>query len=190
MPDIRAWLEGIGLGQYVEAFEAEQIEFEDLAKLDVADLKEIGLPIGPESACSKLSEHRSRLQGGHRIRCSGNAPIRSLTVTPGRQLTVLFCDMVGFTELASRDVQKSCSKLSAPTKTPVRCHHSLRGPRVPTAGRWHRSFFGYPLAHEGEAGRPSARGWDHRVARQARRSRCRTSCGANQCRRSGSGVFG
>ena len=47
MADIRAWLEGLGLGDYMEAFEAERIEFDDLVRLDAADLKEMGLPIGP-----------------------------------------------------------------------------------------------------------------------------------------------
>ena len=60
MSEIRTWLEGLGLGQFAEAFEAESITPEDVPNLTDGMLKELGLPMGPRSrvlgaAKSKMS---------------------------------------------------------------------------------------------------------------------------------------
>jgi hypothetical protein len=43
MSDVRKWLAGIGLGQYAEAFEANDIEMDLLKGIDDQTLKEIGV---------------------------------------------------------------------------------------------------------------------------------------------------
>ena len=55
MSAVRNWLEGLGLGDYAEAFEAEKIGVEALAELTEADLKELGLPIGPRRLALKAA---------------------------------------------------------------------------------------------------------------------------------------
>ena len=104
MADIRAWLEGLGLGDYMEAFEAERIEFDDLVRLDAADLKEMGLPIGPrkrvlEAIGALAPDSTTSAAAGGQNAALGKDAYRE---AERRQLTVMFCDMVGFTELASR----------------------------------------------------------------------------------------
>ena len=47
MSGIREWLEELGLGDYAEAFEAERIDLDAARHLSDADLKELGLPMGP-----------------------------------------------------------------------------------------------------------------------------------------------
>ena len=47
MSDIRQWLEELGLGQHAEAFEREELGLAHVPKLTEADLKELGLPMGP-----------------------------------------------------------------------------------------------------------------------------------------------
>ena len=44
MSDIRDWLEELGLGQYADAFDAEEIGVADLADVTESDLKAMGLP--------------------------------------------------------------------------------------------------------------------------------------------------
>ena len=43
MSEIRKWLETIGLGQYADAFEANDIDMELLRKVDDQTLKDIGM---------------------------------------------------------------------------------------------------------------------------------------------------
>ena len=49
MSGIREWLDSLGLGEYAEAFEAERITPEALPHLNEANLKELGLPMGPRA---------------------------------------------------------------------------------------------------------------------------------------------
>ncbi len=44
--DIAQWLEGLGLGQYVQAFAENDIELKNLTRLTEDDLKDLGLSIG------------------------------------------------------------------------------------------------------------------------------------------------
>jgi len=43
MSDIRKWLEGIGLDQYADAFEANKIDMDLLGEVDDQILKDIGM---------------------------------------------------------------------------------------------------------------------------------------------------
>ncbi|NIV76869.1 MAG: hypothetical protein GWN37_19135, partial [Gammaproteobacteria bacterium] len=53
------WLDGLGLGKYAETFAENEIEMGDLPHLSDADLRELGLPMGPRkrilNAASNLS---------------------------------------------------------------------------------------------------------------------------------------
>lgn len=46
MGTIRQWLAGIGLEQYAEGFEREQIDPDSARYLTEANLKDLGLPMG------------------------------------------------------------------------------------------------------------------------------------------------
>lgn len=105
MTAIRGWLEGLGLEQYAEAFEANDIDLALLPKVDDQALKDIGVA---------STGHRLRIRDAisaltAELAAPDAAPVTraeapSAADPPGerRQLTVLFCDMVGYTELASR----------------------------------------------------------------------------------------
>ena len=100
--DIAAWLRGLGLEQNEPAFRTNEIDERVLPSLTSEDLREIGVvPIG----------HRRRLLDA--IAALGTqAPVIAETTvtreTPApanaepRQLTVMFCDLVGSTELSTR----------------------------------------------------------------------------------------
>src|ERR1700730_9035421 len=101
MSAVRNWLEGIGLGQYAEAFQANDIDMDLLAEIDDQVLKDIGV----SSAGHRL---RIRKSIAKRATSSTIEPDRTSAArsdTPAssaerRQLTVMFCDLVGSTDLS------------------------------------------------------------------------------------------
>src|SRR5499427_81722 len=152
--DVADWLRGLGLEQYESAFSANEIDEGVLPSLTSEDLREIGVvPIG----------HRRRLLDA--IAALGTqAPVIAETTvsyeTPApasperRQLTVMFCDLVGSTPLSSRLDPEDLREVIAAY------HRAVAG--VVTAfdgfvGRYMGDgvlvYFGYPRAHEDDAER-------------------------------------
>jgi hypothetical protein len=67
--DIAHWLEGLGLGQYVQAFAENDIDFDILPRLSDEILKELGLSLGD----------RVRLQAAIELLSADQRPTRSVT---------------------------------------------------------------------------------------------------------------
>src|ERR1700724_3825987 len=92
--ELRCWLEQIGLAQHAETFAANDIDLDVLPELSDEDLKELGLSLG----------QRRRLQRALAERTSQRvvvvAPETPSRDAERRQLTVLFCDLVGWPELS------------------------------------------------------------------------------------------
>jgi class 3 adenylate cyclase len=95
MEDVASWLERLGLTKYLPAFTEHEIDSAALPHLTNAMLEQIGLPVGPRA---KVLGAIARL---HVPRQLANGEIGA---TPGerRQITVLFCDIVDSTKLASQ----------------------------------------------------------------------------------------
>ena len=94
--DIAAWLCGLGLEQYEAAFRANEIDASVLPRLTAEDLKDLGVT---------LVGHRRRLLDA--IAALGPEPAAAVDVpirvaSERRQLTVMFCDLVGSTPLSGR----------------------------------------------------------------------------------------
>ena len=97
--DIAAWLQGLGLERYVPAFRDNEIDWEVLPKLTSEDLREIGVAaIGHRR---KLLDAIAALGAAVRTAAVTAAPSDASAPTDAerRQLTVMFCDLVGSTEL-------------------------------------------------------------------------------------------
>ena len=92
--DIGGWLEEVGLGIYAESFAANEIDFDALPHLGEADLKELGLPMGPRK---KLLAAISELGSG-----DAGVPEPTRREAERRQVTVLFADMVSFTSTSEK----------------------------------------------------------------------------------------
>jgi class 3 adenylate cyclase len=99
--DIAEWLAGLGLEQYAQTFRENAIEISLLPDLTDLHLRELGLPLG----------HRLKLLRAIAALQDAAAPVVSEPVqaTPTaaplaerRQLTVMFCDLVGSTALSAR----------------------------------------------------------------------------------------
>src|SRR6516164_3916016 len=101
MSAVGNWLEEIGLAQYADAFEANDIDTDLLTQIDDQVLKDIGVS-----------------SAGHWLRLrNAIAKLAATSITEGisevpaspppseaerRQLTVMFCDLIGSTALSVR----------------------------------------------------------------------------------------
>ena len=98
--DVTEWLRSLGLEQYAPAFEQNHISPELLPSLSGDDLKELGV--------ASLGHRRAMLAAIAGLR-AGPAAAAVSTPKPAagaaaerRQLTVMFCDLVGSTALSAR----------------------------------------------------------------------------------------
>jgi class 3 adenylate cyclase len=152
--DVAAWLSRLGLEQYAELFRDNDIDGEILRGMTVDDLKELGI---------SSFGHRRRLLAA--ITALGAAaPAAAVTAASReasapaeaerRQLTVMFCDLVGSTALSTRFDPEDLREL-------IGDYHRAVAERV---GRFDGFvakymgdgvliYFGYPRAHEDDAER-------------------------------------
>ena len=134
--DIAAWLRGMSLEQYEPVFRANEIDPRVLPNLTAEDLKDLGV---------SLVGHRRRLLDAIAA-LRTEAPAASTAVsreTPPlaeaerRQLTVMFCDLVGSTALAARldpeDLREGHRRVSS-----RRCRNRRRVRRLCREIHWRR----------------------------------------------------
>jgi len=167
MSDLRRWLDGLGLSRYHSVLAENEIDLEILPELTEEDLEKIGIPLGPRR---KLFRALPAVKGVQGSAAAATRPLPSATsddaravgeaaesaLPPGerRQLTVMFCDIVGFTELASRlDLEVLQSITRRYEDTCAAAITRYEGYVFQRLGDGIVAFFGYPLAHEGEAER-------------------------------------
>ncbi len=99
--DVGEWLEGLELGKYAEAFVENGVDLRALPYLSEDDLKELGVLLGHRrillAAIASLQNQEGTRQGEE----PASGPL-SRSEAERRQLTVMFCDLVGSTELSGR----------------------------------------------------------------------------------------
>jgi class 3 adenylate cyclase len=105
MSEVRKWLEAIGLAQYAEAFEANNIEADLLGQVEDQTLKDIGV----SSAGHRLRIRNAIAKLSPAVPVATNegafAPAmepQARDVAEHRQVTVMFSDLVGSTALSAR----------------------------------------------------------------------------------------
>jgi class 3 adenylate cyclase len=148
--DVLGWLRKLGLEQYEAVFRDNDIDTSVLSSLTNEDLKDIGVAsVG----------HRRRLLDAFAILRDGEPR----AVAPGgerRQLTLMFCDLVGSTALASRFDPEDLSEI-------IRTYHRtvtdaigrFDGYVAKFMGDGVLTYFGYPQAHGTMRSGRCARGW-------------------------------
>ena len=112
--DVGNWLRSLGLGEYEPAFRDNQIDSEVLPNLTGEDLMELGVgSVGHRrkllSAIAQLSGRSAELTAvaqGTRVEPPAH------DAAERRQLTVMFCDLVGSTALATRLDPRTCARSS------------------------------------------------------------------------------
>ena len=105
--DVAAWLQGLGLERYVPAFRDNEVNERILPSLTAEDLKDLGVTLVGHRRL--LLDAIAALSAGPPVAAPHAA---ALTLAPSdapslggaerRQLTVMFCDLVGSTALSTR----------------------------------------------------------------------------------------
>jgi class 3 adenylate cyclase/predicted ATPase len=150
--DVGGWLRSLGLGQYEALFRASEIDPDILPELTDVDLEKLGVPLG----------HRKRLLraiSGLGASAASAAPSASTGAKPQdaaerRQLTVLFCDLVGSTALSVRfDPEELREELRDYQNAVSAVVARYDGFVAKYMGDGVLTYFGYPRAHEDDAER-------------------------------------
>jgi class 3 adenylate cyclase len=147
--DVAAWLQGLGLERYAPAFRDNEIDWEALPKLTAEDLKDLGVVLGGHRR--KLLAAIAAL-GIEAPAAAGTAASRDAPVpaeAERRQLTVMFCDLVGSTELSARlDPEDLREIIAAYHRAVADVIRSFDGFVAKYMGDGVLIYFGYPRAHE------------------------------------------
>jgi class 3 adenylate cyclase/tetratricopeptide (TPR) repeat protein len=165
--DVAAWLRGLGLEQYVQHFRDNDIDGEILCGMTAEDLKELG--ISSFGHRRRLFNAITALRGEPPRRDAAqsatNATSASTSPPPidaeRRQLTVMFCDLVGSTALSTAMDPEDLRDVIALYQS--RCSAAIRhydGFVAKYMGDGILVYFGYPRAHEDEAERSVRAGLD------------------------------
>jgi class 3 adenylate cyclase len=151
---IEAWLQGLGLERYAPVFRDNEIDWEVLPKLTSEDLREIGVAaVGHRrkllSAIAALGASAPTAAATAAV-SGASAP----TEAERRQLTVMFCDLVGSTALSARlDPEDLREVVSAYHRAAVEVVAGFGGFVAKYMGDGVLVYFGYPRAHEDDAER-------------------------------------
>jgi len=154
--DVAAWLQGLGLERYAPAFFENRIEADILPSLTLEDLRDLGVTL--------VGDRRRLLDAIAALGVAISTPAASAPAVTApapapadaerRQLTVMFCDLVGSTALSTRHDPEDLRELigdyhRAVSETVGR----FDGFVAKYMGDGVLIYFGYPQAHEDDAER-------------------------------------
>jgi predicted ATPase/class 3 adenylate cyclase len=149
MTGIAEWLASIGLGEYAERFRENAIDLSVVRDLTEQDLKDLGVLLGHRR---KMLRAIVELQGEVPRTPQVGAKPASADHAGRRQLTVMFCDLVGSSALSAR---LDLEDLRAVMGTYHRCIAEVVARNEGVIARYMGdgvlAYFGYPQAHEDDA---------------------------------------
>src|ERR1700735_4319875 len=162
MTPFGTWLAGVGRGRYDAVFASNGIDFDVIRSLSDADLRELGLTLGDRKrlvqAIARLDEQSTADTVTPVVSpATASGPLREDAVSPGgerRQLTVMFCDLVGSTALSEKlDPEELRSLLHAYRTLCGDVIARYEGFVARYVGDGILTYFGWPTAHEEDAER-------------------------------------
>src|SRR5260370_4342265 len=153
VPDVEQWLDDLDLRQYAQTFVKNGVDSRALRYLTEQDLQDLGVLLG----------HRRILMGAIGKLAGQDAGVASDAREPGastrdeaerRQLTVMFCDLVGSTALSTELDVEDYREL-------IRTFHDICANAVARydgflakfMGDGLLAYFAYPVAHDDAAQR-------------------------------------
>ena len=150
--EVADWLRGLNLSQYEAVFRDNEIDWEVLPDLTDFDLEKLGVPMGHRKKMLRAIAKLVAPPGGPPPFIA--TPRAVAGAGERRQLTLMFCDLVGSTALAARldaedfvelirDFQGAVSEATA----------KFDGLVAKWMGDGALIYFGYPHAHEDDAER-------------------------------------
>jgi len=154
MSEIRKWLEAISLGQYVHAFEANDIDIDLLRQVDDQVLKDIGIASAGHRLRIRSAIAKLAAPPAVELNLRGTTPAHETAAASAerRQLTVIFCDLVGSTALSARlDPEELREIIGAYHRCCTELVERNGGFVAKYMGDGVLAYFGYPQAHEHDA---------------------------------------
>ena len=168
--DIRAWLDGLGLGQYAEPFEENDLDLDLVPDLRDSDLEKLGV--------ASMGHRKKLLRAIETLRAQAPSPNTAAKASPTvhqepsagalsgsqaerRQLTVMFCDLVGSTALSARLDPEDLREVLRHYQDAVAGVVTRYGGHVAKyLGDGVLAYFGWPQAYEDQAERAVRAGLD------------------------------
>ena len=166
MGDVEQWLERLDLGQYAAVFRENDIDLDLVSELTEDDLRELGLSLGHRR---KLLKAIAALSDGSdpapSAAAEGQAATRQdrspISDAERRQLTVMFCDLVGSTAMSEAlDPEDLRAVIGAYQEACAGVIARYEGFIARYMGDGLLVYFGYPVAHEDDAERAVRVGLD------------------------------
>jgi class 3 adenylate cyclase len=146
--DVGDWLRSLGLGQYEAIFRESDIDAEVLPELSESDLEKLGVSLGHRKRLLKAIANLGATES--LAKPANPAPTSpSMDAAERRQLTVMFCDLVGSTALSAKldpeDMREVIGNYHRCCATSIeRCGGFV----AKYMGDGVLAYFGYPQAHE------------------------------------------
>ncbi|WP_426441987.1 AAA family ATPase [Bradyrhizobium genosp. P] len=153
--DIDSWLHSIGLERYAQTFRENAVDLSVVPYLTDADLEKLGVLLGHRRKFLRAVAALGTVdKGASPVGLMASVPPRKPDTAERRQLTIMFCDLVGSTALSTRldpedlreiigSYQSCCADIITGTKGFVARY----------MGDGVLAYFGYPQAHEHDAER-------------------------------------
>ncbi|WP_024519586.1 AAA family ATPase [Bradyrhizobium sp. Tv2a-2] len=145
---LQRWLDSVGLSEYTSLLVSHRIDLDAVGGLTEPDLAKLGVPLGDRKRLRRAIAQLPGAAGGPRTSMSAG------TIAERRQLTVMFCDMVGSTSLSAQfDPEDVRDIIAGFRETCVRVVNHYEGFAARYVGDGILVYFGYPNAHEDDAER-------------------------------------
>jgi class 3 adenylate cyclase/tetratricopeptide (TPR) repeat protein len=149
MNSISEWLASLGLSEYSKCFAENAIDLSVVRDLTEQDLKDLGVLLGHRR---KMLRAIAELDGSALTASQASAKRVSRDEAERRQLTVMFCDLVGSTALSARlDPEDLRTVIGAYHTCIAEVIGRYQGIIARYMGDGVLVYFGYPQAHEDDA---------------------------------------
>ena len=156
--DVTEWLSKLGLNQYAQAFTDNHIDYSVLPDLTENDLQKLGVSLGHGKRLLRAIETlKIESQPSSETPPISNRDVTSQVVEQHReaefrQITVMFCDLVGSTQLSEmldpEDLQRLIDTYRGECGTAIKRYG---GEVARYFGDGVMAFFGWPRAHEDDS---------------------------------------
>ncbi len=166
MTEFDRWLGSAGLFQYAALLAEHRVDFDVLPELTEEDLRDLGLPLGDRKRLLRAAAARvsAGLSVAPAVAPAVAPPAAQLTAEPDaevvetraerRQVTIVFCDLVDSTALASRlDPEELADVMKGYQDRCEAVVSKWDGHLAEFLGDGAVVYFGWPLAHEDDAER-------------------------------------